>query len=318
MCKTHNFTEVSSSGQRRQRMEHEFCSRSRHGMLCDRNTVYNHEETHIGKLSPRLPYDHFPPTPPRSSHSRGGSDSERSSNRRSSSYYIDGDRIIDVRKGSPGRRSRRNSVVFDLEEPVMPRSPSRRHASMRHTAPPSPHLNDDLFQVSDPKQLEEMVDGRPLRSIMKGSAARRASRGSHASDEERYLHQRRIDDLWVHTKEDKDREARLKQKISRANDKINSRPAAVPDAPSSSSSRPYRRGSVAVERPDDLVARLEALEIKDQRKRDRHAEEEQQRRLRDRMSPRRSQVPQVPLEPYYAPPTRRDRVSYPDGRYDYR
>ncbi|KAJ1337334.1 hypothetical protein MN608_00186 [Microdochium nivale] len=309
MCKTHVYTEVSSSGARRQRMENELCKRSRHGVLCDRNTVYNHEETYMGKLSPRQPHDHFPPTPPRSSHSRGGSDSDHSSKRRSSSYYIDGDRMI--RKSSPSRRPRRNSVAFDIDEPVKARSP-RRLTSVRHQAPPSPPLNDDLFQVSDPKKLEEMVDGRPLRSILKDST-KRSSRGSHSSEEERVLHQRRIEDLWVHTKEDKDREERLKQEIKSANDKIKSRPANVPETPSvSSSSRPYRRGSVVVERPDDLVAKLEALEIKGQRKRDRHADEEQQRRLRDRMSPRRSQA--TP-EPFYPPTSRRDRVAYPEDRY---
>ncbi|KAH7041506.1 uncharacterized protein B0I36DRAFT_312946 [Microdochium trichocladiopsis] len=300
MCKTHIYTSVAPNGRLYERTEQEFCKRSRHGVICDRDTTYNHEEAYTSRLSPRAAYN-YPPTPPRSSHSRGGSDSGSSSKRRSSSYYIEGDRIVDIRKSSPARRSRRNSFAVEFEEPtVLP----RRHTSVRHTAPPSPHLNDDLFQVSDPKQLEEMVNGRPVRGILKGSGTRRASRGSHASDEERYLYKGRID-LLTDNQEERDRAARRQKKIDQSNKVINSRPAHVPEVPSvssSSGSRSYRRGSVVLD-PAEVTARMRALDIQDQRrqeKRERRAEEEQQQRLRDRMSPRGA-------DSYYVGSARQDR-----------
>lgn len=300
MCKTNIYTEISSSGRRREYEELEFCKRSRHGVLCDRDTVYRHEPTYSASLSPKITYN-SPPTPPRSSHSRGGSDSGASTKRRSSTYYTTGDRYIEVPQSSTARsRSRRNSFAVEFEEPVVTYSPPRRNASMRRTAPPSPQLNDDLFQVSDPKQLQDMVDGP--RGILKGGA-RRSSRASHASDEERYLGTRRVNDLFINTKEDQARAARRDEQIKRQNRDIESRPIHVPDAPVMPNSRSYRRPSVVVDPTTEVISRMHALDMKDQRrqeKRDRLAEEEQEQRLRDRMAPRRSNMPTT----YYVEPVR--------------
>ncbi|RYO96563.1 hypothetical protein DL765_011542 [Monosporascus sp. GIB2] len=173
MCNLKKYTDIYPDGRIVRHFEHDLCSRSRHGKPCARVQTFNYPDATPDPepTNPRIAYEHFPPTPPRSSRSPSTSDSDRS--RRSNAYYVSDTKAIDVnhKSSSPRRekaetayvesrrlsrsppqhssprREKAEHVTFADSKPSSRSSPQRYHESGRR--PPSPSEDDfDVYESS--------------------------------------------------------------------------------------------------------------------------------------------------------------------------
>ncbi|RYO76207.1 hypothetical protein DL766_001021 [Monosporascus sp. MC13-8B] len=173
MCNLKKYTDIYPDGRIVHHFEHELCSRSRHGKPCDRVQTFNYPDVTPDPepTNPRITYEHFPPTPPRSSRSPSISDSDRS--RRSNAYYVSDSKAIDVNhkpssprrekaetayvesrrlsrsppQHSSPRREKAEHVTFADSKPLSRSLPQRYHESGRR--PPSPSEDDfDVYESS--------------------------------------------------------------------------------------------------------------------------------------------------------------------------
>ncbi|RYP10688.1 hypothetical protein DL764_000478 [Monosporascus ibericus] len=180
MCNLKKYTDIYPDGRVIRHFEHELCSRSRHGKPCDRVQTFNYPNAtlHPEPSNPRITYDHFPPTPPRSSRSPSTSDSERS--RRSNAYFVSDTKVIDANakplsprreraetayiesrplsrsppQHSSPRREKAEHVTFVDSKPLSRSPPQRYHESSRR--PPSPSEDDfDLYESSHRVRIVE-------------------------------------------------------------------------------------------------------------------------------------------------------------------
>lgn len=181
MCTTNVYTYVYSDGHKEQSRQPVFCSAARHGQVCSNNVVFQHPnqfiqyaETALG-TSPSSPFHgQFPPTPTYSPRSgtpnyRSGDESDRSrrsissSRRRSSSVYINGQKVIDLNRHDGG--SRRERIVL-VEGPPTPRTPPTAF-NFPSTAPPSPNASANAsaspsFYGSSPRESNSSFSRRPV------------------------------------------------------------------------------------------------------------------------------------------------------------
>lgn len=320
MCKINRYDELRPSGRVERHTEKDFCARAMPPDVCSLTAELKHPlDSRASHLSPRAIHDPFPPTPPRSSHSASGSD--RSSRRRSSVYIdVNGATVMGTSPQRSSSRREKRDHLFAGSPPLSSRSPSARYSS-----PISPR--DDFF-ASDlrhhrthsrghsrdhsPSRLRPTVKVEVSNGRSRKTSRSHGSSASRDSSEETLLRNRRLADML-----NRDHETshwRVESEIARANELIANRPA-VPMAPSapapvSSSASRYRRPSVKIDRPDPLLAGMNALHIHDrevlsaerelwrrekyaaemQMARKREDEEAQRQRLKSRMTPRRNTV----------------------------
>jgi len=205
MCNLKKYTDIYPDGRTIRHFEHELCSRSRHGKPCDRVQTLNYPNATLNPepSNPRITYEHFPPTPPRSSRSPSISDSERS--RRTNAYYASDTKVIGVnhKSSSPrreraeaayvesrplsrsppqhsSRREKAEHVTFVDSKPLSRSSPQRYHESGRR--PPSP--SEDSFDVYESSRRVHIVEkGRDKERKDDHSTERSSDRSSDRGSE---------------------------------------------------------------------------------------------------------------------------------------
>ncbi|RYP75502.1 hypothetical protein DL771_002387 [Monosporascus sp. 5C6A] len=210
MCNLKKYTDIYPDGRTIRHFEHELCSRSRHGKPCDRVQTFNYPNATLDPepSKPRITYEHFPPTPPRSSRSPSTSDSERS--RRSNAYYASDTKAIDVNhkpssprrekaetayidsrplsrsppQHSSPRREKAEHVTFVDSKPLSRSSPQRYHESGRR--PPSPSEDDfDVYESSHRVRIVEKARDKERKSdsSTERSIERISDRGSERNSD---------------------------------------------------------------------------------------------------------------------------------------
>ncbi|KAF5005978.1 hypothetical protein FDECE_7604 [Fusarium decemcellulare] len=338
MCTTNIYTYLYPDGRREQYSQPTLCAASRHGQVCANNVVFQHPSQLVSYSEQPYPYmAQLPPTPqyspaPSTPSYRSGDESDlsygsssskkqRSSEKRASGVYINGQKVLDLNKRRERRPSSRHERVVVVDSPPTPRTPPQTWTAP-HTAPASPNANTYIVDAAprDSTRRRPVIVDERTRSDRhveievvdnhRSKHSRHSSRDSHHSDEDR---RRRREE-----KRREDQELRLRLRIAEANAEIAGRPA-VPSAP-----KPARRNSTykrpSVEIPDreaELVEAVRRLNFEEERreekarrlarKEEKKEEEAQRQRLRERMQPtRRASV---------GPGSRRTRVLYDDGVY---
>ncbi len=181
MCKLNKYTDVLSGNRVIYQQEHELCSRSRNGKPCDRAQEFRYPTEHIEpeRLSPRVTYEQFPPTPPRSSRSPSTSDSERP-RRRSETYYISGTQVDVNHKPPSPRRDRAEHVAFETTS--VPRNATRRLEVPSSRRPPSPYEEDfDVYETYREQATDNKSTSSTSSKLSTSSKASTSSKNSTSS-----------------------------------------------------------------------------------------------------------------------------------------
>lgn len=353
MCTTNVYTYVYPDGRKETLNTPTLCSASRHNHPCANNVVFQHPTQSVAYPAYA---NQLPPTPsytPRSTtpNYRSGDESDRSygSNssrqRRSSSVYINGQRVLDLNRRD--RHARQERIVL-VDNPPTPRTPPQTY-NAPHTAPSSPNVDadsspyvveaapresssrrrpvivDERAQTSERPRIQiQVVDHRDKsskhsRHTSTSSRDSRRSHSSHRSTDDEEARQRRLEREREREREREElRELKIRERIAKANAEINGRPPVpVPAAPKRAST--YTRGTVEVpyEGEAELVEAVQRMTFEEARreekarrlakKEEEREKEAQRQRLVERMMPRRRAT--------VGPGSRRHRVLYDDGLY---
>ncbi|KAH8176686.1 hypothetical protein LIA77_05104 [Sarocladium implicatum] len=176
MCTTKRYTKVYHDGHRGESYRYELCNEARLGLPCLETTSSSRSRT----TQPPYAYSdtYLPPTPsytPVTSTPvyRSGDDSDRSyhsssstGRRRSGRYYVTDNQYLEVNRRSyrpahreSGRRGAERVVIVD--GPPTPRTPPQTYASS-HSAPSSPNFTKSVPHVVEPSYRRDSARLRPI------------------------------------------------------------------------------------------------------------------------------------------------------------
>jgi hypothetical protein len=331
MCTTKRYTKVYHDGHRGESYRYELCNEARLGLPCLETTSSSRSRT----TQPPYAYSdtYLPPTPsytPVTSTPvyRSGDDSDRSyhsssstGRRRSGRYYVTDNQYLEVNRRSyrpahreSGRRGAERVVIVD--GPPTPRTPPQTYA-FSHSAPSSPNFTNSVPHVVEPSYRRDsarlrpiIVDERPRPRVHIVEPSPERPSKSHT----RVPSADKTKTTAPSTSKEQDRLDKQREEIARQNAEINSRPS-VPV------SRPLKRSTTTYAQPTafdstagvtDPFARMDLN--RDQRREDRARRREEKaeqeamdRRLRERLMPRRRAT--------VGPGTRRHPILYDDNVY---
>lgn len=332
MCTTRLYTERYPDGHREKSYRYERCNEARLGLPCLESASSSRSRTTQPTYYPET---YLPPTPsytPVSSTPvyRSGDDSDRSyhsssstGRRRSGRYYVTDNQYLEVNPRSY-RPVQRESVrraaerVVIVESPPTPRTPPQTF-TFPHSAPSSPNFGHSVPHVvqASPRVRDTtrrrpiIVDERPRPrvQIVEPSPERTKSHSRNGSAEK----PRPATTTTTSSSRDQEKLERQRAEIARQNAEINSRPSVPVSRPLKRSTTSYTPAAFdTAAEVTDPFARLDLN--RDQRREERARRQEEKaeqeamdRRLRERLMPRRRAT--------VGPGTRRHRVLYDDDLY---
>lgn len=336
MCTTRLYTERYPDGHREKSYRYERCAEARLGLPCLESASSSRTRT----TQPTYAYadTYLPPTPSytpviSTPTYRSGDDSDRSyhstssaGRRQSRQYYTTGDQYLDVnRTYRPSQRDstrRGTERVVIVDGPPTPRTPPQTF-TFPHSAPSSPNFGHTLPHVveTSPRVRDStrrrpiIVDERPRPRVhIVEPSPERPSRTHtrHGSTEK----PKPSVTTASATSREQEKLEQQRAEIARQNAEINSRPSVPVSRPlkrstTSFTTRPSAGYDAAAEVTDPF-ARIDLNREKRREERSRRMEEKAEqeamdRRLRERLMPRRRAT--------VGPGTRRHPVLYDDGLY---
>lgn len=340
MCTTRVYTERYADGHREKSYRFERCNEARLGLPCHESTSSSRSRT-TGTQPPAYAYadTYLPPTP---SYTpvistpvyRSGDDSDRSyhsssstGRRRSGLYYASDNQYLDVNT-RPYRPIQRDSTrrgaerVVIVDGPPTPRTPPQTF-TFPHSAPSSPNFGHALPHVveTSPRVREStrrrpiIVDERPRPRVQIVEPSPERPSKTHSRNGSADKTNPTFTTNGASSSRDQERLERQRAEIARQNAEINSRPTVPVSRPLKRSTTSFSRPSAGFESAAEVSDAFARLDLNREQRREERArrleekaeQEAMDRRLRERLMPRRRAT--------VGPGTRRHPVLYDDGLY---
>ena len=333
MCTTKRFTKLYHDGHREESYRYERCQEARMGLPC----LESASSSRSRATQPSYAYNdsYLPPTPsytPVTSTPvyRSGDDSDRSyhsassnGRRRSGRYYVTDNQYLEVnhhrsyrpthREG--GRRGAERVVIVD--GPPTPRTPPQTYA-FSHSAPSSPNFSNSIPHVVEATPRRDSTRHRPV--IVDERPRPRVHIVEPSPERLPKTHLRvpsadKTKPTATSTSREQDKLAKQREEIARQNAEINSRPSVPVSRPLKRSTTTYAQPSTAFNPSAEVSDPFARMDLnKDQRREERARRREEKaeqeamdRRLRERLMPRRRAT--------VGPGTRRHPILYDDNIY---
>ncbi|KAK0388915.1 hypothetical protein NLU13_2492 [Sarocladium strictum] len=340
MCTTQLYTERYPDGHREKSYRFERCNENRLGLPCIESASSSRSRTTGTQPTYAYADTYLPPTP---SYTpvistpvyRSGDDSDRSyhsassaGRRQSGRYYVASDnQYLDVNPRSyrtaqreTGRRGAERVVIVD--GPPTPRTPPQTF-TFPHSAPSSPNFGHAMPHIieTSPRVREStrrrpiIVDERPRPRVqIVEPSPERASKTHSRNGSADKSNASFTTTTTTSSSRDQERLERQRAEIARQNAEINSRPT-VPVSRPLKRSTTYTRPSGAYDATAEVADSFARVDLNREQRREERArrvedkaqQEAMDRRLRERLMPRRRAT--------VGPGTRRHPVLYDDGLY---
>lgn len=337
MCTTRLYTERYPDGHREKSYRFERCNEARLGLPCVESASSSRSRTTGTQPTYAYADTYLPPTPSytpviSSPVYRSGDDSDRSyhsssstGRRRSGRYYVSDNQYLDVNPRSY-RASQRDSALRGAERvvivdgPPTPRTPPQTF-NFPHSAPSSPNFGHAVPHVEASPRVRDstrrrpiIVDERPRPRVQIVEPSPERSSKTHSRTGSADKTSSAFTTTTTSSLREQEKLERQRAEIARQNAEINSRPTIPVSRPLKRSTTSYTRPSAAFDQTEvtDPFARIDLNRDQRREERARRLEEKAEqeamdRRLRERLMPRRRAT--------VGSGTRRHPVLYDDGLY---